>query len=33
VVYRVECAHRGEITVLSDESVGTVFNVILPLAE
>lgn len=33
VVYRVVCAHRGEITVLSDEGVGTVFNVILPLSE
>ena len=33
VVYRVVCAHRGQITVLSEEGVGTVFNVILPLSE
>jgi len=31
VVYRVVCAHGGRITVLSDEGVGTVFTVILPL--
>jgi len=33
VVYRVVCAHGGDIAVLSDEGVGTVFNVILPLSE
>jgi len=31
VVYRVVCAHRGQITVLSEEGVGTVFTIILPL--
>lgn len=31
VVYRVVCAHRGQVTVLSEEGVGTVFTVILPL--
>ena len=33
VVYRVVSAHGGQVNVLSDEDVGTVFNVILPLAE
>lgn len=33
VVYRVVCAHRGQITVLSEEGVGTVFNIILPLGQ
>ena len=31
VVYRVVCAHRGQISVLSEEGVGTVFSIILPL--
>ena len=31
VVHRVVCAHGGQISVLSDEAVGTVFTVILPL--
>jgi len=33
VVHRVVCAHGGQISVLSDEGVGTVFTVILPLPE
>ena len=32
VVYRVVCAHAGRISVLSEDGVGTVFTVILPLA-
>jgi len=32
VVYRVVCAHGGQITVMSDEGVGSVFNVLLPLS-
>jgi len=32
VVYRVVSAHGGQVNVLSDEDVGTVFNVILPLS-
>ena len=32
VVYRVVCAHNGRITVLSEDGVGAVFTVILPLA-
>jgi Signal transduction histidine kinase len=31
VVYRVVCAHEGQVTVLSEEGVGTIFTVILPL--
>jgi len=31
IVYRVVCAHGGQISVLSEEGVGTVFTVILPL--
>jgi PAS domain S-box-containing protein len=30
VIYRVVCAHGGQVNVLSDEDVGTVFTVILP---
>jgi signal transduction histidine kinase len=30
VVYRVATAHRGEISVLSDDGFGTVFTVIFP---
>ncbi len=32
VVYRVVCAHRGQITVLSEEGAGTVFTIILPFS-
>lgn len=31
VIYRVVCAHGGQVSVLSDEDVGTVFTVILPI--
>lgn len=33
VVYRVVSAHGGQINVLSDEDVGTVFNIVLPLCD
>jgi signal transduction histidine kinase len=33
VVHRVVCAHGGQISVLSDKGVGTVFTVIFPLPE
>jgi signal transduction histidine kinase len=31
VIYRVVCAHGGQVSVLSEEDVGTVFTVILPI--
>ena len=33
VIYRVVCAHGGHVNVLSDEDVGTVFTIIIPLPE
>lgn len=33
VAHRVACAHRGQISVLSDQGVGTVFTAIFPLPE
>jgi PAS domain S-box-containing protein len=33
VIYRVVCAHGGHVNVLSEEDVGTVFTVIIPLPD
>ena len=33
VIYRVVCAHGGHVNMLSDEDVGTVFTIIIPLPE
>lgn len=33
VIYRVVCAHSGHVNMLSDEDVGTVFTIIIPLPE